>query len=606
MNRLALLLGFLTLFLSIFTPHVVASEYYERDYRVTYNVKDTGVTNVSLQVTLTNKSSDYYAVSDTLTVSFADIENVTVKDPDGAIKPIITKTDAGNDIESTFNKKAVGIGKSLVYSISFDTTNIARRTGKIWEINIPGLSNPDVVDLFDVEVKVPESFGKPSYIKPARADQKLLFNKDDLAKSSISLAYGNEQIYAFDLSYHLQNKNVFPIKTEIALPPSTNYQEVALESIIPKPLNVVMDQDGNWLAQYQLSPAQRLDVTALGSIKLLASPARETLSPSEYALYTKEQPFWEVTNLQIKELAKNLKTPKAIYEYVVSNLNYNFNRVGIDNPRLGAVGVLGQKNAAVCLEFTDLFIALSRAAGIPAREVNGHAHTENTKQRPLSLVADILHAWPEYYDKDKQMWVMIDPTWGNTTGGTDYFSVFDYDHIVFIKKGVNSQYPIPAGGYKLKGDENKKDIMVEFASVFTTEIPQIAISSDFPTIVLSALPVSGSFTLANTGTTLFPKKSAVLLAKELLPLRQELVIPSIPPYGHVKLPVGFKKTSFFTDKSYDFTFNVQDSIIHKRVKVTPFAFTTQQIIGGVIGVIFTISVLIITIKTRGLHLFRRK
>ena len=606
MNRLTLLLGFISLFLSIFTSHVFASEYYTRDYRVTYNVKDTGVTNVALQVTLTNKSSDYYAVSDTLTVSFADVENVTVKDPDGAIKPVITKTDAGNDIESTFNKKAVGKGKSLTYIISFDTTNIARKNGKIWEINIPGLSNSDVVDSFDVEVKVPESFGKPGYVKPARLDQKLLFSKGDLAKSSISIAYGNEQIYAFDLNYHLQNKNVFPIKTEIALPPSTSYQEVALESITTKPLNVVMDQDGNWLAQYQLSPAQRLDVTALGSIKLLTSPTREALSASEYVLFTKEQPYWEVTNLQIKELAKNLKTPKAIYEYVVSNLHYNFNRVGIDNPRLGAVGVLGQKNSAVCLEFTDLFIALSRAAGIPAREVNGFAHTENTKQRPLSLVADILHAWPEYYDKDKQMWVMVDPTWGNTTGGTDYFNVFDYDHIVFIKKGVNSQYPIPAGGYKLKGDENKKDIRIEFASIFTTEIPQVAISSDFPATVLSALPVSGSFTLANTGTTLFPEKSAVLLAKELLPLRQELVIPPIPPYGHVKLPVGFKKTSFFTDKSYDFTFNVQDSIIHKRVKVTPFAFSTRQIIGGVIGVIFTISVLIITIKTRGLHLFRRK
>lgn len=606
MHKFLQLLTFLLIFIALGSPEVRASEYYKRDYRVIYSVKDTGVTNVSIQVTLTNKTSDYYAVSDTLTVSFSEIENVSVRDPDGVIRPIITKNDAGNDIASTFNKKAVGNGKSLIYTIAFDTPNIARKDGKIWEINIPGLSNPDIVDSFTAEVKVPSSFGKPTYIKPIRQDGLLVFTKADLAKSSISIAYGTEQVFAYHLTYHLQNKNVFPVKTEIALPPSTNYQDVLLDSLSPKPLTVTMDRDGNWLALYQLYPAQKIDVVAKGEIRILSSPRKVSMSTAEYALYTKDQPYWEGSNVAIKQLAKELKTPKAIYEYVVSNLHYNFNRVGIDNPRIGAVGVLSQKNAAVCLEFTDLFIALARSAGIPAREVNGYAHTENTKQRPLSLVQDILHAWPEYYDKERQMWVMVDPTWGNTTGGTDYFTVFDFDHIAFVIKGVSSQYPIPAGGYKLAGDEGKRDIIMNFLSVFNTQTPQVALSSDFPTTILSALPVTGDFIVTNTGKTLFPEKSAVLLSGDLQPLRQELVIPPIPPYGNTTIPVRFKKTSFFTDKMYEFTFTVQDTIIHKRVRVTPLAFTRQQLVGGVIIALFTISILIITIKTRGLHLFRRK
>lgn len=604
-NFLRLIL-LLFIFIFLIPKNAQASEYYQRDYNVIYLVKDSGITNVSIQVTLINKTSDYYPVSDTLTVSFPEIENVSVKDPDGVIKPLVTKNDAGNDIASSFNKKAVGKGKSLNYTISFDTPNIARKDGKIWEINIPGLSNPDIVDNFSAEVKVPVSFGKPTYIKPTRSDGVLIFKKSDLAKSSISIAYGLEQIFSYNLTYHLQNTNVFPIKTEIALPPSTNYQDVALDSLSPKPVNVVVDGDGNWLAQYQLYPSQKLDVVAKGNIKILANPRKESLSSSQYELYTKDQPYWEVSNSSVKQLAKELKTPKAIYEYVVSSLHYNFNRVGIDNPRLGALGVLNQKNAAVCLEFTDLFIAIARAAGIPAREVNGYAHTENTKQRPLSLVQDILHAWPEYYDKERQMWIMVDPTWGNTTGGTDYFNVFDFDHVVFVIKGVASQYPIPAGGYKLPGDESKKDIRMEFSSVFSSKAPQVALSSDFPAKVLSVLPVSGSFIISNTGKTLFPEKSAVLLSDKLLPLRQELVIPPIPPYGSTTLQVKFKKTPFFTDKIFDFTFNVQDTIIHKQVRITPFSFTKQQLIGGISIVILTISILIITIKTRGLYLFRRK
>jgi len=51
---------------------------------------------------------------------------------------------------------------------------------------------------------------------------------------------------------------------------------------------------------------------------------------------------------------------------------------------------------------------------------------------------------------------MVDPTWGNTTGGVDYFNTFDFDHLAFVVKGISSTYPVPAGGYKLTGDENKK------------------------------------------------------------------------------------------------------------------------------------------------------
>jgi transglutaminase-like putative cysteine protease len=583
---------------------VLASDYFTRDYKILYTVKEDGKTNVSIDITLTNKTSDYYASSDTLSIGFNDIENLSDKDPDGDIKPLVTKTDQGNNIQSTFNKKAVGVGKAITYTISFDTKDIAHKSGKVWEINIPGLSDPTSIDSFTTEVKVPDSFGQPNYIKPMTKDGKLIFTKNDLHTSAISISYGMEQIYSFDLVYHLQNKNLYPIKTEIALPPTTNYQFVEIDDISPRPLDVTIDKDGNWLAQFELAPSAKVDVHVKGKAKVTNHPTPVHLTSQQITDYTKEEKYWDANNPQIKALARKLKTPQAIYDYVVKNLHYDFNRVTTNEPRLGANGALNNPSSAVCLEFTDLFIALSRAAGIPAREVNGFANTENSKQRPLSLLQDVLHAWPEYYDDQRKAWIMVDPTWGNTTGGTDYFSVFDFDHLTFVRKGYNSDYPIPAGGYKYSGDEKKKDVNVTFAASISQEIPQLKVRSEFPTKALSALPIEGTIEIKNESKTLFPKTSAVLTSNTLFPTRQEIEIDEVPPYGKREITIGFQKTPILSDRSYDFTFNLQGTIIHKSVRVTPIIFSRLAIAGGVIIVIFTSILLIIAIKTRRLPLFR--
>ncbi len=604
MRRLFLVFLFFLSFFLLFSNKTFASDYFTRDYNILYTVKEDGKTNVSITITLTNKTSDYYASSDTLSVGFSDIENLTDKDPDGNIKPLVTKTDQGNNIQSTFNKKAVGVGKSISYTISFDTKDIAHKSGKVWEINIPGLSDPDSIDGFTAEVKVPNSFGQPNYVKPQPKDGKLIFTKTDLHTSAISISYGIEQIYSFNLIYHLQNKNLYPIKTEIALPPTTNYQSVEIDSISPRPKDVTIDKDGNWLAQFELAPSARVDVVVQGKAKVTNHPSQVNLTTQQIADYTKEERYWEANNAQIKSLARKLRTPQAIYDYVVKNLHYDFNRVTANEPRLGASGALKNPSSAVCLEFTDLFIALSRAAGIPAREVNGFANTENSKQRPLSLLQDVLHAWPEYYDDQRKAWIMVDPTWGNTTGGTDYFSVFDFDHLTFVRKGYNSDYPIPAGGYKYSGDEKKRDVNVSFASVFSQDIPQIKVRSEFPSKALSALPIEGTIEIQNESKTLFPKTSGVLTSTTLFPTRQEIEIGEVPPYGKRDITIGFQKTPIFADKTYEFTFNLQGTIIHKSVRVTPIIFSRFAIIGGVVIVILTSIVLIVAIKTRRLPLLR--
>lgn len=480
-------------------PAAFALENFTTAYDVTYTVNENGITNAKFDVFLTNTSSKVYASSYKIILGFVNIANVSAYDPDGKINPRVISTDNEVGIELTFNKKVVGINKKLPFTFSFDTTEVAQKQGEVFEINIPGISRQNKFTDFKVHVKVPSSFGAPSYIKPNIKTKNLDFTKEQLGESGISIAFGNKQYYRFKLAYHLKNSHVFPIKTEIALPPKTGYQTVTIGNISPKPLNIRQDGDGNYLAQYSLLPGKKIDVIATGRVQVVLKPKKETLSPQKTKQYLAQKPYWENSE-KIKELGQKLKTPRAIYQYVWQTLTYDFSRVINNSPRLGAKEVLLNPSSAVCLEFTDLFIAIARSAGIPARELNGYAYTQNQKQRPLSLVKDILHAWPEYYDQQQETWIMVDPTWANTTGGIDYFNTFDLDHIVFVIKGSQSDYPIPAGGYKPEGAENVKDVEVSFSDPFEPQVSE-KIFADLPksrsatTIITPAFLTNAGFTI---------------------------------------------------------------------------------------------------------------
>ncbi|HXS14629.1 MAG TPA: transglutaminase domain-containing protein, partial [Candidatus Saccharimonadales bacterium] len=421
-------------FSSLFPNHIFADDKFSTSADTTYTVSDNGTTHVAMDATIQNTTNTYYVTTYSLQVGYSDITNLRASDPNGPIVPVIQKTQNGEIINLSFNSIVYGEGTKLPFSLSFDTNTIASHNGSIWEVDIPGLSNLNDFSDFSVHVIVPPSFGDPTYIKPEQPTSSLTFSKDQLGKSGISLAFGKNQAYDYSLLYHLKNTNLFPIKTEIALPPNTNYQQVVIASLTPKPLNVTEDADDNWLASYSLLPSQMLTIKAQGTIFVSLYPTTSQLSPSEKALYLKPSADWQTTNPQIEDLARQLKTPENIYDYVVNHLTYDFARVNNNQTRFGAVGILQNPTQAVCLEFTDLFVAIARAAGIPAREIDGYGYTQNTKERPISQTEDILHAWPEYYDGQK--WVMVDPTWGNTTGGVDYFHVLDFDHIAFSIKGA--------------------------------------------------------------------------------------------------------------------------------------------------------------------------
>jgi len=96
--------------------------------------------------------------------------------------------------------------------------------------------------------------------------------------------------------------------------------------------------------------------------------------PTELQQYLKATTNCQVTNAQIQALATKITSGKtsaydkavAIFNWVRDNISYSF----YYNTKRGAVGTLNAKSGN-CVDTTHLLIALSRAAGIPARYRHG-------------------------------------------------------------------------------------------------------------------------------------------------------------------------------------------------------------------------------------------
>ena len=595
------ILVFGSLFFATQNSRISASSDFNTGYNITYTVNESGMTHVVMIGTLTNKLSRIYATSETLTLDYIHLENIQAYDALGKIKYKLT-TDANHTIISLpFNVKAAGLNKQMQFTLMFDTPEIAQHAGNIWEMNMPAIANQKNLSDLTVNVNVPADFGPPSIVKPEITSNNLTFDKNILGSSGISISFGTKQAYDFNLTYHLKNTNVFPIKTEVALPPTTNYQNVVLNSINPKPQDVTLDSDGNWIAQYYLLPSQKINVQADVSVYVSQNPKPQTLSPSQRSQDLQPQQYWETNNFFIKQKASQLKTPQAIYDFVVHTLHYDFNRINKKLPRLGAASVLQNPQSAVCLEFTDLFIALSRSAGIPAREIDGYAYTQNPKQRPLSYVKDILHAWPEYYDDQRQTWVMVDPTWGNTTHGIDYFHQMDFDHVAFVIKGASSTYPIPAGVYKTADDLNKKDIIMHFVKNEDLPLEQFSFTPVTYTKYFAGLPMGLQIKVTNSGKIMTSPQQFIVKSGFLSPSSQIVTLPPVPPLGSTSQDVSFNAVPFLTNRTYPFTILLASRQITGYIVAAPFVLTKEIILGGFFVVLLAIVIFIIAREARRLH-----
>lgn len=605
---------------------VFAAEEFATSYDVVYDVGLDGITTVTEKVTLRNLTSQYYANQFKLIIGATQISDIKGSDPGGSLEVLSEQENTSTTISVKFNQQVAGLGKELPWALSFKSKDFAEKVGKVWEIHAPKVSSTSNLESYNLTISVPTSFGEPTLISPNPKSQTtsgsrmfFAFDKDQLLDSGVSASFGNIQLFDFDLTYHLQNNNLVPVLTNIALPPDTSFQDVIYQRLDPNPVNVTVDADGNYLAWYRLKRGQRMDVSVIGSAKLYTrSKVKNPLLDSKLReKYISSDKYWETSHPQIAlKLARILGSnppedvtgkAKLIYKFVVNSLKYDPSRLtgdigsgGVD--RLGAVTALNNPGSAVCMEFTDLFITLARAAGIPARELDGYAYTANPSLRPLSLTKDVLHAWPEYWD-DKKGWIMVDPTWENTTGGVDYFSKLDLNHFVFVIKGSSSSQPPPAGSYKLFGVDTQ-DVKVTLSETDFLGKPQLDVAVESRDPILAGFPSKMKVKFTNLGNAVYPSGNFDIMAQKLVVLNgKDQALGPVPPLGEASFEFNVRTSSVFDNFDDQIGVVVGSRKFTKDIRIKPFIiFQTVPLIAGAI----VFSMISIYLLVLGGLFYRRK
>lgn len=580
-------------FCTLFVQKTEAITKFETKYQVYYKVEQSGNTKVTFAISQKNNLSVVYATEYGISLNETKINNLKIVDQDKIISnPTIVKNQNQTVISFPFLNKVVGKNKVHNFIIEYETPDIVTKRGNTWQIDIPRFESSESISEQTAILSLPENFPKPSYIDPKPDivnNNTYYFSSKTTANKPISLIFGENQYYKAKIDYYLKNSLNISDSKSITLVPNTGYQTVNYTKIEPKPDKIEEDVDGNLLAFYTLKPNQELNITSELFIQTSFTPKQS--QSSSLPAHTLNNDLWNFDDVTFTtpEL-KNLTSPKSIYDFVTNKLKYDYQKINQSGTvRQPASEILKNPQSAICTDFTDLFVSLARKAGIPARELEGIALSDNQDLKPISDKLDLLHAWPEYYDADKKMWIQVDPTWANTTRGSDYFSKLDFNHIVFAIHGVTPLEPIPAGGFK-NPKNNQKQIQVE-------AIEKI----DFP---YGSLEASAKVTGINQVSIILRNTSGVYFDGSIQVIEDQLLNPEtrqvrVPPYGEFSFDVSTKMFSFFDTKTAESIINIngkqQSLIIESEQGTSPFLFAAISIILG-----------IVTLTIRSLLLRRRK
>jgi len=210
------------------------------------------------------------------------------------------------------------------------------------------------------------------------------------------------------------------------------YQTVQSMEVSPDRYELIVDEYGNRYAEFDLGdmpPGTEMQIRL--QYRVTVDELAYDLADCSGAMpdeFTQAELHVESNNIQIVELSQELtqdrdtvcEQVRAIYDYIGNHLVYSFN--GADWGAQAALGEMG----ADCTEYASLMMALTRAAGIPARYLEGLRAGGDLGANGTRTE----HAWLEVYLPGIG-WTPMDPTLGRSSIGRDeYFAHLPPDHII--------------------------------------------------------------------------------------------------------------------------------------------------------------------------------
>jgi hypothetical protein len=232
-----------------------------------------------------------------------------------------------------------------------------------------------------------------------------------------------------------------PTHLIVALIPSiTPHQKVISMEFDSQYAESFSDAYGNRYAKFvcmtDLSPGAKIDIQIQYQVEVMGqhfdlSQCRgmllnESINAERY-IESDAKPIIDLAERLAQGKSCICKKSEAFYNFVADNMHH----AGYDPNDIGALMAL-KCLSGDCVEYSDLLVALNRAAGIPARTVEGL--TGCTYQGYDA--GNNKHCWLEVHFPGIG-WVPVDPTWGRyPQDRATYFGNMTQDHIV-VTRGRN-------------------------------------------------------------------------------------------------------------------------------------------------------------------------
>jgi transglutaminase-like putative cysteine protease len=391
-------------------------------------------------------------------------------------------------------------GQQFVIQMEYDTSELIEKVGSLTNIYIPGLSetyeeertNGDTgittAITYDTYLRIPDEADAPTFTLPqpaavskSNSETVYQFDTESILGTVVWHQIGTEQTYYFKLIQPLPATDhttpetlEFLTKNEyrITLPRdySENNQNAFYINITPEPDAMELDDDGNLIASFILDATRDQSIVAEGYITTsidgpsgadIPTSTLEDIPRDTMEKYLQPAQYWESDDPEIiakaEELMEGTETVYGIlkndYLFIIDSIDYDDFKYGERNERKGALATL-RGDSSVCMEYSDLLIALARAQGIPARAAYGYGYDP---KYPPSQQEE--HQWVQAWVPDYG-WLTLDPTWGET--GREFIGR-DLDHALWYVASADPNDPSPlevfSGSSQIYTEENTIEII---------------------------------------------------------------------------------------------------------------------------------------------------
>ena len=226
------------------------------------------------------------------------------------------------------------------------------------------------------------------------------------------------QIHYRFLVYNQTNSALHDARVPLFAPVPSNAHQETISVEASRQFTIQDDEIGNRevVVTMLLPPRSTTALSVTASVGLRRAPISEALVSGD--IYLRNQPGIDVNHPEIKALATNLKrnttieTARSIYEWVHQNIR----DTGFTKEDRGALFALKEKQGD-CTEFSNLFVALARANGVPSRPLAGFVVEQDSVLKPFNY-----HNWSEFYDG--RYWRIVDANKGVFDSGYDRYVTF--------------------------------------------------------------------------------------------------------------------------------------------------------------------------------------